>query len=63
MASASVLLSVPAADWGERQVLDVDGDRAVECDRVNDRADIFVDVCRPEQQLPTETPDLQLDWR
>lgn len=47
MASAEgVVLDVPWEDWGDQRVLQVDGDLALECDRVNDRTEVDIpDPC------------------
>ena len=50
MDSQSVALAVDATLWGERQVLEVEGDEE-ECDRVNDRVEITFDLCDPPEEL------------
>ncbi len=44
-AAAGVALTVSLADWGEEQVLQVDGADPDECDRANDRANVSLTVC------------------
>lgn len=46
MGTASVVFTVPVA-WGDLQVLEVIGDFDTECDMVNDRLDLLLNVCGP----------------
>ena len=41
-----VVFAVPWEDWGDQRVLQVDGDRALECDPLNNRIEVGIpDPC------------------
>ena len=44
-ASEGVLLSVPIAAWGTERVLQVVNDADHDCDPVNNRVPVVIDVC------------------